>query len=121
MKSRLSKTLAAVCMAGVLLASAALPAFASEPDYSAEIEAMDKWLDGSAGYFIDLHKLDVGAAIQYETALGSREDVVEFWEKQSTQPWVMAVCGTRPWASSIRTTTAYLYQAYKPVYPFIMR
>ncbi len=45
MKSRLSKTLAAACMAGMLLASAALPAFASEPDYSAEIAAMDRWLD----------------------------------------------------------------------------
>ncbi len=46
MKKRLMRTLAAMCLASVMLAGTAIPASASEPDYSAEIAAMDEWLDG---------------------------------------------------------------------------
>jgi len=46
MKKRILRMLAATCMATVLLAGMAMTASAAQPDYSKEIEAMDKWLDG---------------------------------------------------------------------------
>jgi LPXTG-site transpeptidase (sortase) family protein len=44
-------------------------------------------LDGSAGYFLNLHTLTPGAAIQYETALGSREYAVESVTEISEMDW----------------------------------
>jgi len=46
MKKRILRMLAATCMATVLLAGMAVTVSAAQPDYSKEIEAMDKWLDG---------------------------------------------------------------------------
>lgn len=46
MKNRLIHSLAALCLSGALLAGSALTAYAAEPDYSSEIEAMTNWLNG---------------------------------------------------------------------------
>lgn len=46
MKNRLIHSLAALCLSGALLAGSAMTAFAAEPDYSSEIEAMTNWLNG---------------------------------------------------------------------------
>ncbi len=43
--------------------------------------------DGSAGYFLNLHKLQKGAVIQYETALGVREYAVESIQEIKETDW----------------------------------
>lgn len=43
--------------------------------------------DGSAGYFLNLYKLQKGAAILYETALGKREYIVESVTEISETDW----------------------------------
>ena len=44
-------------------------------------------LDGSAGYFLNLHKLQSGAEIQYTTALGTRDYVVESVKEIAQADW----------------------------------
>lgn len=46
MKNRLIHSLATLCLSGALLAGSAPTAYAAEPDYSSEIEAMTDWLNG---------------------------------------------------------------------------
>lgn len=46
MNNRLIHSLAALCLSGALLAGSAVTAFATEPDYSSEIEEMTNWLNG---------------------------------------------------------------------------
>lgn len=51
------------------------------------ISAHNVNFDGTAGYFYDLHTLQKGATIQYETALGKREYVVESVTEISETDW----------------------------------
>ena len=46
MKKNLFRRCIAVCMAGAMLMGTAVTASAAQPDYSREIEAMEKWLNG---------------------------------------------------------------------------
>ena len=46
-------------------------------------------LNGTAGYFLNLHKLKSGAVISYETALGAKEYVVQSITEISENDWSM--------------------------------
>ena len=46
MKKNLFRRCISVCMAGAMLMGTAVTASAAQPDYSREIEAMEKWLNG---------------------------------------------------------------------------
>lgn len=46
-------------------------------------------LDGSPGYFLNLHQLQKGAIIRYETALGVREYAVETISQVNENDWSM--------------------------------
>ena len=44
-------------------------------------------LDGTPGYFLNIHRLPIGAVIQYQTVFGEREYVVEAVEEISEYDW----------------------------------
>ena len=46
-------------------------------------------MDGTPGYFLNIHKLKPGAVIRYETALGARDYVVESVKEISEMDWSM--------------------------------
>ena len=46
-------------------------------------------LNGTPGHFLNIHKLKTGAVIRYETALGTREYVVESSKEVSEMDWSM--------------------------------
>jgi len=58
-------------------------------DGNVGVSAHNVNLDGTAGYFLNLHKLRQGAAIRYETALGKREYKVESIREISEMDWSM--------------------------------
>lgn len=53
------------------------------------ISAHNVNLDGTNGYFLNLHSLEKGAVIQYETALGQREYTVDTIKEIAESDWSM--------------------------------